>query len=61
MSTLNYKDKNNKIKQLSQLTISYVTREQIIDACYPVGSIYISVNPISPAITLQGGALGSLG
>ena len=52
MSILNYKDKNGVKKQLSQLTVSYVTREQIIDACYPVGSIYMSVNPITLAVTL---------
>ena len=33
---------------------SYVTKQELIDLIYPVGSIYISVNSVSPA-TLFGG------
>lgn len=53
MSILKYKNKKNETKELSQVTIATVTKEQIIDTVYPVGSIYTSVNPIDPA-TLWG-------
>lgn len=33
---------------------SYVTKQELIDLIYPVGSIYISVNSVSP-VTLFGG------
>ena len=33
---------------------SYVTKQELIDLIYPVGSIYISINSVSP-VTLFGG------
>ena len=33
---------------------SYVTKQELVDLIYPIGSIYISVNSVSPA-TLFGG------
>lgn len=61
MSTLNYKDKSGNTKQLSQLTIATISKEQILNMVYPIGTYYWSSVATSPAITLRGGMAANKG